>query len=246
MLNRSSCVLVLEFQRNNRPENQASLPHQAFIPVVQTSTPNCNVLQRCVLVLEFQGDSRENQASLPHQASVPVVQTSTPMWSWQEVLLRAEKGGGRSLVKPGKERTRQWNGCRAVVRCQQYLRLPRAVQRRTDGLPCLKELLTTYAFPYATTLQGSTTFPSLLTQPHTTRGFAGANPSYDKLEPQHSAEGFSSGRVMVFGTTDRTTTLEEIAPPWQVLPLDSPSSTLCSIFVLMDLHHCLQAKCLMM
>ena len=174
MLNRSSCVLVLEFQRNNRPENQASLPDQAFIPVVQTSTPNCNVLQRCVLVLEFQGDSRENQASLPHQASVPVVQTSTPMWSWQEVLLRAEKGGGRSLVKPGKERTRRWNGCRAVVRCQQYLRLPRAAQTRTDGLPCLKELLTTYAFPYATTLQGSTTFPSLLTQPHTTRGFAGA------------------------------------------------------------------------
>ena len=41
---------------------------------------------------------------------------------WQEVLLRAEKGRGMSLVKPVEKRTRLcWNGCRAVVLCQQWL-----------------------------------------------------------------------------------------------------------------------------
>ena len=36
-----------------------------------------------------------------------------------------EKGRGMSLVKRVEERTRLcWNGCRAVVRCQQYSRLP--------------------------------------------------------------------------------------------------------------------------
>ena len=37
MLNGLSYVLVLKFQRDTRPENQASLLDQAFVPVVQNS-----------------------------------------------------------------------------------------------------------------------------------------------------------------------------------------------------------------
>ena len=72
--------------------------------------------------VEFQSDSQSNKASLVGQAFVPVVQTSKPMWFSQEVLLLVEKGGGMSLVKALEEWTRRcWNGCRAVVPCQQRL-----------------------------------------------------------------------------------------------------------------------------
>ena len=67
-----------------------------------------------------------------------------------------------------------------------------------------------------TTLKGSTTFPWLLAQPHTTQGFAAANPSYDKLKTKHHVGWCSSGskghdRVVVHCTRgDLTTTLEQI------------------------------------
>lgn len=66
---------------------------------------------------------------------------------------------------------------------------------------------------YTVAQQHRTTFPSLIAQSHTTRGFARATPSYDNLKTKHHVGGFlfrSNQRVMVCGANAGRKSLKQI------------------------------------
>ena len=67
-----------EFQGDSRPENEASLLHQAFLPVVQTRAPMC-FLRKCCYVLRRVRDITDKTSGGVHKTMLKWMPCSGPM-----------------------------------------------------------------------------------------------------------------------------------------------------------------------